>query len=476
MKQIFILLFVCVSIAAQDFKEAQAGGEYTIFSEQTICLTEESRAEIMARNIESVEKLTRLGIIKENTTKSASSYLWPIHGKEGIDDFKVYGISNYIDHNPSYPNQVLDYNNGFRTYDTQDGYNHKGTDIFSWPFPWYKMDNSEVEIRAIADGVIIGKDDGNQDRSCSFGNNNWNAVYVKNNDGSTAWYGHMKKNSLTSKAVGASVSAGEFLGIVGSSGISTGPHLHLEIYDAGNNLIDPWLGPTNPTTNVSWWASQKSYYEPKVNKIATHSTWPEIPDCPTQEIPHFKSTFKPGEPVYFVIYYSDQLRNVQSTYQVYTPENTLFNQWTHSLTQADHYAASWWGWSNSLPQSASIGTWRFVVTFNGEFYTHYFTVSNTTDVTELEGIPTEFNLSQNYPNPFNPVTKIRFAIPSNTQENISLKVFDVLGNQIADLLNESKNAGIYEVEFDASNIPSGIYFYRLAASNFVKTNKMILIK
>ena len=85
-------------------------------------------------------------------------------------------------------------------------------------------------------------------------------------------------------------------------------------------------------------------------------------------------------------------------------------------------------------------------------------------------------MSQNYPNPFNPVTKIRFAIPSNTQENISLKVFDVLGNQIADLLNESKNAGIYEVEFDASNIPSGIYFYRLAASNFVKTNKMILVK
>ncbi len=481
MKKVFLLFLMLSILTAQEIREAQIGGEYVFNKENAVCLTDENRSEIIARNNESIERLTQLGVLKKNPVQSASTYIWPIKGKDGLSDFKVYGISNYIDHNNAFPNQLLDYNNGSRTYDTQSGYNHKGTDVFSWPFSWYKMDNEEVEIISVADGVIIGKDDGNQDRSCAFGTDNWNAVYVQNNDGSVVWYGHMKKNSLTSKNVGASVSAGEYLGIVGSSGNSTGPHLHLEVYDASNNLIDPWKGPTNPTTDLSYWANQKDYYESKVNKIATHSTWPVFPDCPDQEIPNFKNSFLPGETVFFVIYYSDQLRDVQSTYTIYTPENTVYSQWNHSLTQADHYAASWWGWSSGLPQNASLGTWRFEVSFNGEFYTHNFIVSNTTDVTELEGIPSEYNLSQNYPNPFNPETKIQFSIPfsngnNSSLQNVTLKVYDVLGSEVALLVNEQKQAGAYEVDFDAIDLPSGIYFYRLAAGNFVETKKMMLVK
>ena len=85
-----------------------------------------------------------------------------------------------------------------------------------------------------------------------------------------------------------------------------------------------------------------------------------------------------------------------------------------------------------------------------------------------------FNLLQNYPNPFNPTTVIKFQIP--TASKVSLKVFDILGNDVSDLVNEQREAGSYEVEFDASNLPSGVYFYKMQAGKFVAVNKMILLR
>jgi S-formylglutathione hydrolase FrmB len=86
----------------------------------------------------------------------------------------------------------------------------------------------------------------------------------------------------------------------------------------------------------------------------------------------------------------------------------------------------------------------------------------------------EFHLAQNYPNPFNPTTTIRYQIPELSF--ITLKVYDVLGNEITTLVNEEKPIGIYEVELNANNLSSGVYFYRLQAGSFVETRKMILMK
>jgi len=91
----------------------------------------------------------------------------------------------------------------------------------------------------------------------------------------------------------------------------------------------------------------------------------------------------------------------------------------------------------------------------------------------------KFELEQNYPNPFNPSTKIKITIPSNVKRetsNVSLKVYDVLGNVVATLVNEEKSAGNYEIEFNASNLSSGIYYYRLNAGFYTDTKKMILLK
>ena len=88
----------------------------------------------------------------------------------------------------------------------------------------------------------------------------------------------------------------------------------------------------------------------------------------------------------------------------------------------------------------------------------------------------DFSLQQNYPNPFNPTTNIKFSLPENSF--VSLKVFDVNGREVADVINEKRNAGIYEISFDANKygLSSGMYYYTLTSGSFKESKKMILIK
>jgi len=89
-------------------------------------------------------------------------------------------------------------------------------------------------------------------------------------------------------------------------------------------------------------------------------------------------------------------------------------------------------------------------------------------------IPVSYSLSQNYPNPFNPVTKIRYEIPKSAF--VILKIYNVLGMEVTALVNENKQTGSYEVEWDASNFPSGVYFYELTAGKFKQSKKMLMVK
>jgi hypothetical protein len=99
--------------------------------------------------------------------------------------------------------------------------------------------------------------------------------------------------------------------------------------------------------------------------------------------------------------------------------------------------------------------------------------------TSETSIPTEFKLYQNYPNPFNPSTKIQYSVIST--QKVTLNVYDILGNEVALLVNEQKQPGTYEVEFNVGqdsspDLSSGIYFYQLKSGNYIETKKMILMK
>lgn len=97
-----------------------------------------------------------------------------------------------------------------------------------------------------------------------------------------------------------------------------------------------------------------------------------------------------------------------------------------------------------------------------------------TSIENENNIPTEYSLKQNYPNPFNPTTTIKYSIGSN--QFVKINIYDLLGNEVASLVNEQKTFGEYEVNFDASNLSSGIYFYQLKAGIFIQTRKMLLLK
>ena len=101
-----------------------------------------------------------------------------------------------------------------------------------------------------------------------------------------------------------------------------------------------------------------------------------------------------------------------------------------------------------------------------------YNIVNSVEVIESE--LNSFTLYQNYPNPFNPSTKINFSLPSSSYA--ALEIYNELGEKVGDLLNRELTNGNYEVEWDASGLPSGIYFYQLRTNEFVETKKMILMK
>jgi murein DD-endopeptidase MepM/ murein hydrolase activator NlpD len=327
-----------------------------------------------------VRALRQRGVVPQ--LGAAPAFGWPLAFAPGFTDYGYHGISNFVDQNPAFPNALLDYNCGNRTYDTAAGYNHSGTDIFLWPFAWKKVEAGEVHIVAAAPGTIVFKSDGNFDHNCAFNNGDWNAVYVQHADGSVAWYGHMKSGSTTPKLIGEAVALGEYLGVVGSSGSSTGPHLHFEVHSAGGSddldLIDPFAGPCNALNAATWWQSQRPYYDSAINAITTGSAPPVFPACPNVETSNATDTFQPGDPIVFTSFYRDQLESQTAQHTIYRPDGSVFDSWSHHSTLS-FYPATWWYWSyDSFAPGGPTGTWRYEIVFESTTYVHEFVIGMPT--------------------------------------------------------------------------------------------------
>jgi hypothetical protein len=127
---------------------------------------------------------------------------------------------------------------------------------------------------------------------------------------------------------------------------------------------------------------------------------------------------------------------------------------------------------DSIPGS-TVNSEGMPVGVTAQYY-HFSTEILVVGVNGSDSIVDEFKLEQNYPNPFNPTTKINYQISET--ELVSLKVYDILGNEVAILVNEEKPSGIYEIDFNADGLTSGVYFYQLKAGNILQTKKMILLR
>ncbi|UOG76835.1 peptidoglycan DD-metalloendopeptidase family protein [Hymenobacter tibetensis] len=457
MKQFLpVLAFTALSASAQSVAPA-GGGSY--LPTPGACLTPTQHARIDSMLDTNIRTLTQRGILPGPANRPATVPLsWPLRQAAGFSYNSIYGISNFVDRNAAYPNQLLDWNCGTRTYDTAAGYNHGGLDVFLWPFDMNMMASGQAEIVAATAGVIIAKSDGNFDMNCAFNSANWNAVYVQNADGSVCWYGHMKSGSLTTKAVGASVAQGEFLGTVGSSGSSTGPHLHFEVHAANGTVIDPYAGTCSP--GATSWATQKPYYEPTINTLMTHSAPPVLATCPAPHTPNTSSNFAPGARIYLAAYYHDQQAGQLTTYTVYRPDNTVFATWTHSITPA-HYAASYWYWNYVLPTNAPVGNWRFTATFQGSTVTQNFTVG-IPSATAAASRQAAFTL---YPNPARRQVTLELAAPP-----VAGAV--VVRNQLGQVVSQ-RLLTTHKLELALPEVP-GLYLVTLPTTYGPVTQKLLV--
>jgi photosystem II stability/assembly factor-like uncharacterized protein len=147
----------------------------------------------------------------------------------------------------------------------------------------------------------------------------------------------------------------------------------------------------------------------------------------------------------------------------------IYKSTDNGATWASQYTTS--GLINHMCKSRT-GNRLWAVTASGNIYSSEGLLAGVSVVNSI--LPEKFSLSQNYPNPFNPSTKIKFAIPNSSF--IKLAVYDMLGREVSSLVNENLQPGTYEYEFDASDLNSGIYFYKITTEDFSEVKKMILLK
>lgn len=182
--------------------------------------------------------------------------------------------------------------------------------------------------------------------------------------------------------------------------------------------------------------------------------------------------------------YSSDAGNTWSTPERFTPITSPLIDWRYvsivpvSPVNNNSITVHLVMQGDPMPGS-NVNSWGQLLSVSAQYYHFSNEVVIADDVEDEQEIISSFNLEQNYPNPFNPVTSIKYVVGSLSY--VTLKVYDVLGNEIATLVNEELSAGEYEVTFDSHsgevrNLTSGIYFYTLRAGSFVQTMKMILLK
>lgn len=405
----FFLLLPLV-ISAQDLSfETGEGYPLTANDAKHPCITEEEYKQIEQQCADNV-KLLELNNAHQKTMTTLLDF--PLKSANGFKDCGYYYISNYADHDAASPG-IQDWNCGNVTYD-----GHRGTDISTAPYPFYKLLNDEVEVIAAAAGTIIAKADGNFDKNCALNNLPANYIVIQHADNSRAFYYHMKMNSVTTKTIGQTVSVAEYLGIVGSSGNSDGPHLHFEIWSGAtaNTLQDPFAGSCNTLNATSWWANQKPYTEPAILKAQMNNVPPVFPACPTTESSNEDSCFAAGASARFYIFMRNATSSLTANMQIINPNGSIFSSWTY--TNANNYKFLYAFSTRVLPSVA--GTYTFEATYDGVSCSKIFTINCVATPTTEPGTAPNAPLNLTAANNGSLTNNITWTDNSNDEDNFVL--------------------------------------------------------
>lgn len=448
------LLFIICSYSNSSFGQNLVTAEnieysFTKNDSKNPCITTD---EYTILDKQCLENRRRLGLDK-NTQKStlSTSLIWPLRAAAGFTDKEYHFIGAYVDQNKT-AGVFSDYNCENNTYDS-----HQGTDIAIWPYGFYKMDNSQVEVIAAAPGTIIQRADGNFDRNCAKNSLTANSIIIQHADGSQALYWHMKKNSVTSKIVGQTVVAGEYLGVVGSSGSASGPHLHFEIR-AGNTsdtYKDPFSGTCNLLNANSWWTSQKPHSEPVVMKVSVNTTDVVMPGCPTTETSNesnsytipFQGAGLPAGYAKFYIFLREIPAGSTIDLKILNPDGSVFNSWTYSVATLNKI--SYWGFSKKLPTNA--GTYTFQSSYKNVLSSRKFDIVNPLGIPKLS----DSELFQVFPNPIS--NSFNIAGENIENGNYSFTLTNIAG-QIIKSENSKIDNNRLQKSFSVSELSNGVYF------------------
>jgi hypothetical protein len=433
------------------------GGEYPIGRNDANhpCITPEQYKIIEKQCADNIKLLGLENVGKKNTTTTL--FNWPLKTANGLNDCSYYYIGNYLDQDATSPG-IKDWNCGSVTYD-----GHQGTDICIYPYPFYKMDNNQVEVIAAAPGTIINRVDGNFDKNCDWSNGNANYITIQHADGSVAMYWHLKLNSLTSKQIGQTVVSGEYLGIVGSSGASSAPHLHFEVLSGItiSTLNDSYSGPCNTLNANSWWAVQKPYSEPAIIQASVHPVLAILPACPATETPNEDSCFAAGTSAKFYIFMRDETIGLVQSMRIVNPNGTTFSSWTHTSTS--NYLASYRIFTQTLP--TTTGTYIFEAIYNGVTCSKSFKINCNSSGIPENRIASTISV---YPNPFSSLATLQ---TNKILKNATLTIFNSFGQQVKQINNISGQT----IALHRENLPCGLYFLRLIEGEEIYTTYKLVI-
>jgi murein DD-endopeptidase MepM/ murein hydrolase activator NlpD len=265
--------------------------------------------------------------------------LWPLAGQDGRD----WVINNYVDLDAT--SGILDYaggtGSGAKTYN-----GHLGIDIDVPNFRW--MDSGVSTVLAAASGVVITVHDNEPDRNTSC-MGSANLVQVRHADGYTAIYGHLRKGSAA-VSVGQQVAVGEVLGVVGSSGCSTAPHLHFELHDAANRVVDPfrnglWTAPPIYNTPITLMDLVTSAGDMTLQQIKDPA--PNVTSIPRGSVLGVGVSMAGGGA-------GDLIRLV-----ITDPTGATFSE--NPVTFATALRHSYWSWNRQLSPTPGVWTVSFFV-------------------------------------------------------------------------------------------------------------------